>query len=110
MTGDVAVAAAGSGGCHLFSGCGFPAPGLQDFNFKPLFSIGAFHFTKPELIAVLCVIIVVAVFWASFANPKIVPGRLQTDPGHLGPRRLRDRRRRAVAPDVAGPAGVSIVA
>ena len=30
-----------SGGCHLFSGCGFPAPGYpHDFTYSPLFSIG----------------------------------------------------------------------
>jgi F-type H+-transporting ATPase subunit a len=90
VTGDVAVAAAGSGGCHLFSGCGFPAPGLQDFNFKPIFTIGAFHFTKPELIAVLCVIIVIAVFWAAFVSPKIVPGKMQSI-GELGVLAVRDQ-------------------
>lgn len=90
MTGDVAVAAAGSGGCHLFSGCGFPAPGLQDFNFKPLFSIGSFHFTKPELIAVLCVIIVITFFWAAFASPKLVPGKMQSL-GELGVLAVRDQ-------------------
>jgi F-type H+-transporting ATPase subunit a len=90
VTGDVAVAAAGSGGCHLFSGCGFPAPGLQDFNFKPLFTIGSFHFTKPELLAVLCAIIVIAVFWASFASPKIVPGKMQSL-GELGVLAVRDQ-------------------
>ena len=37
MTGDLA-----SNACHIFNGCGFPAPGLQDFNWKPFFSIGAF--------------------------------------------------------------------
>jgi F-type H+-transporting ATPase subunit a len=91
VTGDVAAVAAGSGGgCHLFSGCGFPAPGLQDFNFKPLFSIGSFHFTKPELIAVLCVLIVVAFFWAAFANPKVIPGKFQSL-GELGVLAVRDQ-------------------
>lgn len=76
MTGDVQVAAA-SGGCHLFSGCGFPAPGLQNFQFKPIFSIGAFHFTKPMLIAVICAAGVIALFWAAFAKPKLVPRGIQ---------------------------------
>ena len=44
MTG--AVAAAAGGGCHIFSGCGFPAPGLQDFIWTPIFTIGSFSFTK----------------------------------------------------------------
>ena len=47
MTGDVSALA--SGGCHIFSGCGFPAPGLQDFEWKPFFTIGSFGFTKPML-------------------------------------------------------------
>ena len=39
MIGDVQVVAVVmgvgqvGGGCHLFSGCGFPAPGLQNFSF-----------------------------------------------------------------------------
>jgi F-type H+-transporting ATPase subunit a len=75
VTGEVAAAA---GGCHLYSGCGFPAPGLQDFNFQTLFTIGSWHVTKPELVAILCVIIVVVFFWAAFAKPKLVPGRTQS--------------------------------
>jgi F-type H+-transporting ATPase subunit a len=72
-----AVAAAGSGGCHIFSGCGFPAPGLQDFNFRPIFSIGSFQFTKPMLIAVLCAVLVIVLFWAAFRKPKLVPRGIQ---------------------------------
>ena len=52
MTGDVGVLA--SGGCHIFSGCGYPAPGLESFNLRPLFTIGSFGFTKPMLLAMLC--------------------------------------------------------
>jgi F-type H+-transporting ATPase subunit a len=76
VTGGIQVAAAG-GGCHIFSGCGFPAPGLQNFNFKPMFSIGAFHFTKPILIALLCMVLVIVFFWAAFAKPKLVPRGMQ---------------------------------
>jgi F-type H+-transporting ATPase subunit a len=75
VTRDLAAAA---GGCHIFSGCGFPAPGLDEFNFQTLFNIGAWHVTKPELVAILCVIIIVAFFWAAFAKPKLVPGRMQS--------------------------------
>lgn len=67
-----------AGGCHLFSGCGFPAPGLQNFEYKPLFSIGSFHFTKPMLIAVLCAIAVIGFFWAAFTKPKLIPGKMQS--------------------------------
>ncbi len=77
MTGDVSVAAASGGGCHIFSGCGFPAPGLQDFDFKPIFSIGSFHFTKPILIMLICAAVVVVFFWAAFARPKLVPRGVQ---------------------------------
>jgi F-type H+-transporting ATPase subunit a len=80
VIGDVRVLAdpaAPAGGCHLFSGCGFPSPGLQNFDFKPLFSIGSFHFTKPMLIAVICAVAVLAFFWAAFAKPKMVPRGVQ---------------------------------
>jgi F-type H+-transporting ATPase subunit a len=77
VTGDVQVLAAGAGGCHIFSGCGFPAPGLQDFNFKPIFSIGSFHFTKPILIALICMVLVIVLFWAAFRKPKLVPRGMQ---------------------------------
>ncbi len=67
-----------SGGCHLFSGCGFPAPGYpHDFTFTPLFSIGAFHFTKPMLLAIICAGLVIWFFWAGFAKPKLVPRGVQ---------------------------------
>ena len=75
MTGDSAAAA---GGCHIFSGCGYPAPGLDDFYFQKLFSIGGWNVTKPEFIAILCVIIIVAFFWAAFAKPKMIPGKTQS--------------------------------
>jgi F-type H+-transporting ATPase subunit a len=71
VTSDVGALA--SGGCHLFSGCGFPSPGLQSFEFRPLFSVGSFNFTKPMLIAVICMALVIALFWAAFAKPKLVP-------------------------------------
>jgi F-type H+-transporting ATPase subunit a len=77
VTGDVQVVAAPAGGCHIFSGCGYPAPGLQDFDFKPLFTVGSFNFTKPMLIAVLCAIAVIAFFAVAFARPKLVPRGMQ---------------------------------
>jgi F-type H+-transporting ATPase subunit a len=90
VTGDVAARAAGSGGCHLFSGCGFPAPGLQDFNFKALFSIGDWHVTKPELITALCAVIVIVLFWIALSKPKVVPGKMQSL-GELGVLAVRDQ-------------------
>jgi F-type H+-transporting ATPase subunit a len=70
--------AAAAGGCHLFTGCGYPAPGLNSFDFKPLFSIGSFNFTKPELIAILCMLAVIGFFWAAFARPRLVPSKMQS--------------------------------
>ena len=94
MIGDVRVVAApsltGAGGCHIFNGCGFPAPGLQDFEFKPLFSIGSFHVTKPMLIAVLCVLGVLAFFWAAFSKPKLIPKGVQNI-GELAILTVRDQ-------------------
>ena len=75
MTGDVAAAA---GGCHLFSGCGFPAPGLQDFDFQKLFSIGGWNVTKPEVLAILVTLVVIVFFWVAFAKPKMIPGKTQS--------------------------------
>jgi F-type H+-transporting ATPase subunit a len=72
VTGDLA-----SNGCHIFNGCGFPAPGLQDFNWKPFFSIGSFHFTKPMLLAIISALVLIAFFWAAFSKPKLVPRGVQ---------------------------------
>ncbi|MFI0898027.1 F0F1 ATP synthase subunit A [Streptomyces sp. NPDC020983] len=64
-------------GCHIKQDCGFPAPGLHSFDFKPIFSIGSFDFTKPMLLAIICMLLVVGFFWAAFNKPKLVPGKLQ---------------------------------
>jgi F-type H+-transporting ATPase subunit a len=90
VTGDVQVVAAPAGGCHIFSGCGYPAPGLQDFDFKPLFTVGSFNFTKPMLIAVLCAIAVIAFFAVAFARPKLVPRGMQ-NLGELAILTVRDQ-------------------
>ncbi|MER7306200.1 F0F1 ATP synthase subunit A [Streptomyces griseoluteus] len=65
--------------CHLFSGCGFPAPGLHSFLFKPLWgdADSNLYFNKTMLLALIGSIVVVAFFWAAFARPKVVPGKLQ---------------------------------
>ena len=78
-------------GCHLGSGCGYPAPGSpQSFQFEPLFSIGSFHFYMPELQAILCAGLVIAFFWAAFAKPKLVPRGAQ-NLGELGMLFVRDQ-------------------
>ncbi|HTR91625.1 MAG TPA: F0F1 ATP synthase subunit A [Trebonia sp.] len=87
MTGAVAAAA---GGCHIFSGCGYPAPSLDNFIFTPIFSIGSFHFTKPMLLAILSALAVIVFFWAAFAKPKLIPGRTQSL-GEMGLLAVRDQ-------------------
>ena len=64
-------------GCHINHDCAFPAPGLNLFDFKPIFSVGGLDFTKPMLLGIVCMLLVVGFFWAAFNKPKLVPGKLQ---------------------------------
>lgn len=77
-------------GCHILSGCGYPAPSLDDFQFKPIFTIGGVGVTKPMLLAVVCAAAVVAFFWAAFARPRLVPRGVQNI-GELGLLFVRDQ-------------------
>jgi len=63
---------------------------MEDFFYKPLFTIGSLSFTKPMLIAVLSALVVIAFFWAAFAKPKMIPGRTQSL-GELGILAVRDQ-------------------
>ena len=90
MIGSVSAVAAGSSGCHIFSGCGFPSPSLESFDFRPIFSIGSFHFTKPILIVIICAVLVIAFFWSAFAKPQLVPRGMQ-NLGELGLLAVRDQ-------------------
>ncbi|WP_129842502.1 F0F1 ATP synthase subunit A [Streptomyces sp. RFCAC02] len=63
--------------CHLFQDCGFPAPSVWSFIFDPLFSIGPIEVNKIMLLALIGTAVVLAFFWAAFANPKVVPGKFQ---------------------------------
>ncbi|WP_327309257.1 F0F1 ATP synthase subunit A [Streptomyces sp. NBC_01298] len=65
--------------CHIFDGCGFPAPGLHSFMFEPIFGDGDSnaYFNKTMLLALLGTVVIVAFFWAAFRKPKVVPGKLQ---------------------------------
>jgi F-type H+-transporting ATPase subunit a len=82
--------AAPSSGCHIFSGCGYPAPGLGSFNFRPVFYLGSIGITKPMLICLICAVVVVGVFWGAFSQPKLVPRGLQ-NVGELGVLFVRDQ-------------------
>ena len=75
---------------HIFSGCPFPAPTIQDFYFTPLFTIGNFHFYKPMMLALLSALIVTGVFWAAFRKPKLVPRGVQ-NLGEMGILFVRDQ-------------------
>jgi F-type H+-transporting ATPase subunit a len=78
-------------GCHLGSGCGYPAPGYPaSFTFNPVFTIGHFKVIWPMLLAVVCVALVIAFFWAAFRKPKLVPGVMQ-NLGELGILFVRDQ-------------------
>jgi F-type H+-transporting ATPase subunit a len=72
---------------HIFSSthCGFPGPGYPgpSFVFTPFFTIGSFSFTKPMLLALVCMALVIWFFWAAFARPKLVPRGVQ-NLGELG--------------------------
>ncbi|MGW0193736.1 F0F1 ATP synthase subunit A [Nonomuraea sp. NPDC003201] len=49
------------------------APGLELFEFAPIFPGGPEWLTKPVLIALLSSVIAIALCWAAFAKPKIIP-------------------------------------
>jgi F-type H+-transporting ATPase subunit a len=83
-------------GCHLGSGCGYPAPGYpQSFTFGSLFTIGHSHFILPMLLTILSAALVIAFFWAAFAKPKLVPRGIQ-GLGELGMMFVRDQILRAM--------------
>ncbi|MCY0948279.1 F0F1 ATP synthase subunit A [Streptomyces sp. H27-S2] len=65
--------------CHIFDGCGFPAPGLHSFLFEPIFgdADSNIYFNKTMLLALLGTVVIVGFFWLAFRKPKVVPGKLQ---------------------------------
>ena len=88
---DLGVVTTASG-CHFQShpSCGYPAPGIENFFFKPIFTIGGFEFTKPILLMLLSAAIVLLVFWLAFRKPKMVPRGVQ-NLGELGILAVRDQ-------------------
>ncbi|GGP59935.1 ATP synthase subunit a [Streptomyces melanogenes] len=65
--------------CRILSdnGCGFPAPGLHSFLFKPLFTVGGYEFNKVMLLALVTTLLIIGFFWVAFGQAKVVPGKLQ---------------------------------
>jgi F-type H+-transporting ATPase subunit a len=84
------LAAAAADSCHIFSGCGFPSPSIDDFYFTPFFKVGSVGFGKPGLLMLLSTFLVLLFFWLAFRSPKIVPGRMQNI-GELGVLFVRDQ-------------------
>jgi len=87
------VLAASAASCqnpHLFSGCGFPAPSINDFYFTPLFKVGPVAFGKPGLLMLLSTAIVLLFFWFAFHSPKLVPRGIQ-NVGEMGILFVRDQ-------------------
>ena len=81
---------------HVFSSthCGYPAPGYgpgtNTYEFIPFFRIGGFAFTKPMLLTLVAMVVVVWFFWAAFAKPKLVPRGMQ-NLGELALLAVRDQ-------------------
>jgi F-type H+-transporting ATPase subunit a len=84
------LAAGAASNCHLFSGCGFPAPSINDFYFTPLFKVGSFAFDKSMLLVLSSALIVVVFFWFAFHSPKLVPRGVQ-NVGEIGVLFVRDQ-------------------
>lgn len=73
----------------------FHAPGLWLFYWDPLFHIGPLAVTKPMVLSFTAMVAVIALFWAAFARPKLVPGTMQ-NLGELGYVFIRDQIARAM--------------
>lgn len=55
----------------------FEPPGLGLFEWKPLFHLGPVAVHKPIVLCLLTTALVPGFFWAAFAQPTLVPGRMQ---------------------------------
>jgi F-type H+-transporting ATPase subunit a len=60
---------------HLFSGCGYPAPSYENFIYKPVFHIGFLEVTKPMLLVVLAMVLILLFFGFAFWKPTMRPRR-----------------------------------
>lgn len=75
------------------SGCGFPAPGAEIFQFDALFTftVGSltFNVSKITILLILCVILILGFFTYAFRSPKLVPRGAQNI-GEMGYLFIRD--------------------
>jgi F-type H+-transporting ATPase subunit a len=86
---DVSVMTTASG-CHIFSGCGYPAPSIADFYFKPIFTVAGIQITKPIVLSALAAVIILTFFYVAFRKPKLVPRGTQ-NLGEMGVLFVRDQ-------------------
>jgi F-type H+-transporting ATPase subunit a len=100
--------AANEAGCHLNSGCGFPAPSADIFFLEPYATINIagldFSISKTVILVALVATVVIAFFMSAFRNPKLVPGKLQSL-GEMGYTFVRDQ----IAREVIGKDGDKFV-
>jgi F-type H+-transporting ATPase subunit a len=68
----------------------FQAPGPEIFNFPPLWAGAPSWLTKPTVFAVVGALVVTAMLWSAFANPKLVPRGMQ-NLGEYGYMFVRDQ-------------------
>lgn len=68
----------------------FTPPGVELFEFPPLFEGGPAWLTKPVLMALLGSLVVIVIAWAAFAKPKLVPRGFQ-NVGEVGYLFVRDQ-------------------
>nr|WP_155073828.1 F0F1 ATP synthase subunit A [Streptomyces taklimakanensis] len=90
--------------CHLFKGCGFEAPSVWSFIFDPIAEVGGVEINKPMLLAFIGTFAILGFFWAAFANPKVVPGKLQ-----MVAEALYEFVRRGIAREVIGKKGDAFI-
>jgi F-type H+-transporting ATPase subunit a len=76
--------------CHIFSGCGYPAPSIEDFMFRPIATVAGFQITKPIVLTLFSALIVVTFFWFAFRRPSLVPRGAQ-NLGEMGILFVRDQ-------------------
>ena len=100
-----AISAGHALGSVLAAGPGFPAPGLEAFYPKPLFSFALlgvdFEITRITLILWIATLAMIALLVRTVRKPSIVPSRWQFL-GESGYSLVRD----GIARDVVGPRGV----
>lgn len=82
MASVVDLSASWAPGCHLQSGCGFPAPGTEIFQFPTIAEFTflgiTFAIDKPVILIIISSVLIILFFTIAFAKPRMVPGRIQS--------------------------------